>query len=180
MARTLGSVQSFLKNGSYFDLPLSIKFSNIIPMMSVGFKNIPLTRYLIHEVLQTPEDKLKALQQFLPQAKIEDWELEIAGQRVQVIKKDEEEGGVLEFGTEVVCAADGSLAALLGASPGASTSVSIMLGLIERCFPEKITSTEWQTKLKTMIPSYGQSLVKNPALCDEVRAWTSKVLGLVN
>lgn len=175
-----GFSTKFLKNGSYFDLPLSIKFSNIIPMMSVGFKNIPLTRYLIHEVLQTPEDKLKALHQFLPQAKMEDWELEIAGQRVQVIKKDEEEGGVLEFGTEVVCAADGSLGALLGASPGASTSVSIMLGLIERCFPEKVTSADWQTKLKTMIPSYGQSLVKNPALCDEVRAWTSKVLGLVN
>ncbi|MDB5276786.1 MAG: malate:quinone oxidoreductase [Ferruginibacter sp.] len=175
-----GFSTKFLKNGSYLDLPLSVKFSNIVPMISVGLKNIPLTRYLIHEVLQTPEDKLKSLQQFLPEAKLEDWDLEIAGQRVQVIKKDKEEGGVLEFGTEVVAAADGSLAALLGASPGASTSVSIMLGLIERCFPEKIKSSEWQSIIKKMIPSYGSSLVTNPDLCDAIRAKTSAVLGLVN
>ncbi|MDN3659432.1 malate:quinone oxidoreductase [Ferruginibacter paludis] len=175
-----GFSTKFLKNGSYLDLPLSVKLSNIVPMISVGLKNIPLTRYLIHEVLQTPEDKLKSLQQFLPGAKLEDWDLEIAGQRVQVIKKDKEEGGVLEFGTEVVAAADGSLAALLGASPGASTSVSIMLGLIERCFPEKIKSSEWQSVIKKMIPSYGSSMVKNPDLCDAIRAKTSAVLGLVN
>ncbi len=175
-----GFSTKFLKNGSYLDLPLSIKFSNIVPMISVGLKNIPLTRYLIHEVLQKPADKLAALQQFLPQAKMEDWDLEIAGQRVQVIKKDKEEGGVLEFGTEVVAAADGSLAALLGASPGASTSVPIMLGLIERCFPEKVMTEEWQRILKKMIPSYGQSLLKNPSLSDEIRARTSEVLGLVN
>lgn len=175
-----GFSTKFLKNGSYLDLPLSVKLSNIVPMISVGLKNIPLTKYLIHEVMQTPEDKLKSLQQFLPEARLQDWDLEIAGQRVQVIKKDKEQGGVLEFGTEVVAAADGSLAALLGASPGASTSVSIMLGLIERCFPEKIKSAEWQTVIKKMIPSYGRSLVKNPELCDATRAKTSAVLGLVN
>jgi malate dehydrogenase (quinone) len=175
-----GFSTKFLKNGSYLDLPLSVKLSNIVPMISVGLKNIPLTKYLIHEVMQTPEDKLKSLQQFLPEARLQDWDLEIAGQRVQVIKKDKEQGGVLEFGTEVVAAADGSLAALLGASPGASTSVSIVLGLIERCFPEKIKSAEWQTVIKKMIPSYGRSLVKNPELCDATRAKTSAVLGLVN
>ena len=175
-----GFSTKFLKNGSFMDLPLSIKFSNIIPMVAVGLANIPLTKYLIHEVRQTPDDKLKALQEFLPEAQMKDWELEIAGQRVQVIKKDAEHGGVLEFGTEVVCAADGSLAALLGASPGASTSVSIMLGLIERCFPQQMQSPEWQAKVKTMIPAYGQPLVKNPQLCDSIRAWTSSVLGLVN
>ena len=175
-----GFSTKFLKNGSFMDLPLSIKFSNIIPMISVGLANIPLTKYLIHEVRQTPDDKLKALQEFLPEAQIKDWELEIAGQRVQVIKKDAEHGGVLEFGTEVVCAADGSLAALLGASPGASTSVSIMLGLIERCFPQQMQSAEWQAKIKMMIPSYGKPLVNNPQLCDNIRVWTSTVLGLIN
>lgn len=175
-----GFSTKFLKNGSYMDLPLSIKFSNIIPMVAVGLANIPLTKYLIHEVRQTMEDKLKALQEFLPEAKMKDWELEIAGQRVQVIKKDENQGGVLEFGTEVVSAADGSLAALLGASPGASTSVSIMLGLLERCFPNQMQSENWQKKVKTMIPSYGKSLVNNPQLCDSIRAWTSNVLALVN
>lgn len=173
-----GFSTKFLKNGSYFDLPTSIKWSNLIPMISAGLDNIPLTKYLIHEVMQSEEAKLEALRNFMPTAKMEDWELEIAGQRVQVIKKDEEHGGVLEFGTEIVSAADGSLSALLGASPGASTSVSIMLNVIKECFPEKIKSDDWQQKVRQMIPSYGRPLVENPALCDEVRAWTSKVLQL--
>ncbi len=175
-----GFSTKFLKNGSYFDLPRSIKFSNILPMISAGLDNIPLTQYLIHEIRQTPEEKLQALQQYYPLAKMEDWDLEIAGQRVQVIKKDEKEGGVLEFGTEVVTAADGSLAALLGASPGASTAVSIMLGLIEKCFTEQMQSTEWKAKVKEMISSYGSSLLMDTALCDKMRDWTSEVLELVN
>jgi malate dehydrogenase (quinone) len=175
-----GFTTKFLKNGSFMDLPKSIKFSNIIPMISAGLDNIPLTKYLLHEVRQTPEDKLQALQRYLPAAAMKDWELEIAGQRVQVIKKDAKEGGVLEFGTEVVTAADGSLAALLGASPGASTSVAIMVALIERCFPDQVNTLPWQAKLKEMIPGYGRSLVTEPALCDQMRDWTSDVLGLVN
>ena len=173
-----GFSTKFLKNGSYFDLPTSIKWSNLIPMISAGLDNIPLTKYLIHEVMQSEEAKLEALRNFMPTAQMEDWELEIAGQRVQVIKQDDEHGGVLEFGTEIVSAADGSLAALLGASPGASTSVSIMLNVIKKCFPAQMQSDEWQKKVKEMIPSYGHPLVENPALCDEIRAWTSKVLKL--
>ena len=109
---------------------------------------------------------------------MDDWKMEEAGYRVQVIKKDEEEGGILEFGTEVVSAADGSIAALLGASPGASTAVSIMLDLLQRCFPEKLPSKEWQTKLQQMIPSYGKPLGSDAQLCREVREYTSKVLQL--
>ena len=175
-----GFSTKFLKNGSYFDLPTSIKWSNLIPMISAGLDNIPLTKYLIHEVMQSEDDKLEALRNFMPMAKMEDWELEIAGQRVQVIKKDEEHGGILEFGTEIVSAADGSLSALLGASPGASTSVSIMLSVIKKCFPQQMNSAAWQVKVQKMIPSFGQPLVNNPVLCDEVRAWTSKVLKLEN
>jgi malate dehydrogenase (quinone) len=135
-----GFSTKFLKHGSFMDLPLSIKTNNIFPMLSAGVKNIPLTRYLIDQVRQSPEDRLEALREYLPAANLEDWELEIAGQRVQVIKKDEKEGGVLEFGTEVVSAADGSIAALLGASPGASTAVSIMLDLLKRCFKNKVST----------------------------------------
>lgn len=175
-----GFSTKFLKSGSHFDLPRSIKFGNILPMISAGLDNIPLTQYLIHEIRQTPEEKLQALQQYCPLAKKEDWDLEIAGQRVQVIKKDEKEGGVLEFGTEVVTAADGSLAALLGASPGASTAVSIMLGLIGKCFKKQMLSDEWKIKVKEMVPSYGKSLLTDTVLCDKVRDWTSEVLGLVN
>ncbi|MEC5142129.1 malate:quinone oxidoreductase [Chitinophaga sp. 212800010-3] len=173
-----GFSTKFLKNGSFMDLPLSIKVNNIRPMVSAGLDNIPLTKYLIAQVRQKPEDRLEALREYFPEARMEDWELEIAGQRVQVIKKDPEHGGILEFGTEVVSAADGSIAALLGASPGASTAVSIMLNLLKRCFKEDVETEAWQIKLKKMIPSYGQSLLNNPALCDELRNWTTAVLGL--
>jgi malate dehydrogenase (quinone) len=172
-----GFSTKFLKNGSYLDLPLSIKLNNIKPMLAAGIHNIPLTKYLIDQVRQSPEDRVEALRDYLPDAKLEDWDLLKAGQRVQVIKKDEKEGGVLEFGTEMVTAADGSLAALLGASPGASTSVSIMLDLINRCFPEA-KSTEWQGAFKKMIPSYGQSLAKDEELAAKTRAWTTEVLQL--
>lgn len=168
----------FLKKGSLMDLPRSIQFGNIGPMLSAGIDNIPLTRYLIEQVFQSPDDRLAALREYFPQARMEDWELEIAGQRVQVIKKDTRHGGILEFGTEVVSAADGSIAALLGASPGASTAVSIMLNLLLHCFKEKMASPAWQAKLREMILSYGRSLSSDPQLCDDSRAWTDEVLGL--
>ncbi len=173
-----GFSTKFLKHGSYFDLPKSIQLSNVAPMLMAGLHNIPLTKYLIQQVMQSPEDRLEALREYLPAAQLADWELEVAGQRVQVIKRDEEEGGVLEFGTEVVSAADGSIAALLGASPGASTAVSIMLDLLRRCFPEQTASEAWQEKLREMIPSYGKSLADDAALTGAIRAMTSRVLGL--
>ncbi|WP_342645062.1 malate:quinone oxidoreductase [Mucilaginibacter sp. CSA2-8R] len=169
----------FLKQGSLLDLFTSIKPSNIFPMMKAGIDNIPLTKYLISQVTQSEDDRLAALRDYFPNAKKEDWDLDIAGQRVQVIKKDPKRGGVLEFGTEVVTAADGSIAALLGASPGASTSVSIMIQLIERCFKAQAQTPEWKEKLKHMIPSYGQSLSKNTELAVQTRERTSKVLDLV-
>ncbi|MFB9862240.1 malate:quinone oxidoreductase [Rufibacter immobilis] len=173
-----GFTTKFLKKGSFFDLPLSIKVNNLRPMLAAGYTNIPLTRYLINQVMQSSEDRMAALREYVPTANPKDWELEIAGQRVQVIKKDPKRGGVLEFGTEVVSAADGSIAALLGASPGASTAVSIMLSLIHTCFPDKAASPAWQEKIKQMIPTYGQSLAKDPQLCEETRAYTSRVLQL--
>nr|WP_226999093.1 malate:quinone oxidoreductase [Flavisolibacter tropicus] len=173
-----GFTTKFLKNGSVLDLFKSIKLSNIRPMLSAGIHNIPLTKYLIEQVRLTPEARLDALQEYYPEAEMEDWKLEEAGYRVQVIKKDEEEGGILEFGTEVVSATDGSIAALLGASPGASTAVSIMLDLLQRCFPEKAKTKEWQTKLQQMIPSYGKSLAKDEQLLQEVREHTGRILKL--
>lgn len=173
-----GFSTKFLKHGSFMDLPLSIKANNLFPMLSAGLKNIPLTKYLIDQVRQSPEDRLDALREYLPAAQLDDWELEIAGQRVQVIKKDEKEGGILEFGTEVVSAADGRIAALLGASPGASTAVSIMLDLIKRCFKDKTDSAQWQTKLKEMIPSYGRSLASDAQLCRQIRKQTCEILKL--
>jgi malate dehydrogenase (quinone) len=171
-----GFSTKFLKQGSFFDLPASIKLSNIKPMLSAGLDNLDLTKYLITEVMKKPKDKLDALKQFMPTAKMEDWVIEKAGQRVQVIKKDPKHGGVLEFGTEVVSSADGSIAALLGASPGASTSVAIMIQLLKKCFPERASSSEYKNKLREMIPSWGQSLNDNPELCTQVREHSQRVL----
>ena len=171
-----GFSTKFLKNGSFWDLVGSLEVDNLFPMLSAGWHNLPLTKYLVQQASQSPEERLEALREYLPNARMEDWELAVAGQRVQVIKKDEKEGGVLEFGTEIVAAGDGSLAALLGASPGASTSVSIMLDVLKKCFRDKMNSAEWNAKLKEMIPSYGKSFTEDPSLCETSRAHTSKVL----
>lgn len=173
-----GFSTKFLKNGSYFDLPKSIEWHNMVPLLSAGWRNLPLTKYLIQQVTQSGDDRIDVLKEYYPSAKKEDWELVIAGQRVQVIKKDEKEGGVLEFGTELVCSADGSLAALLGASPGASTAVSAMLNILKNCFRDDFTSSDWQTKLKIMIPTFGKSWDEYDLLCQEIREWTSDVLKL--
>ncbi|WP_257667489.1 malate:quinone oxidoreductase [Parapedobacter tibetensis] len=173
-----GFSTKFLKNGSWMDLPASIKFNNIRPMLAAGMDNIPLTKYLINQVRQSPDDRLAALKEYVPTARMEDWTLEVAGQRVQVIKKDGKHGGILEFGTEVVSSADGSIAALLGASPGASTSVSIMIDLLARCFPERAKTAQYLSKLQEMIPSYGLSIAKDEQLCKETRERSAAILQL--
>jgi malate dehydrogenase (quinone) len=173
-----GFSTKFLKNGSYFDLPKSIEWHNMVPMISAGWHNLPLTKYLIQQVTQSAEDRLNALKEYYPYAKMEDWELVIAGQRVQVIKKDEKEGGVLEFGTELVCASDGSLAALLGASPGASTAVAVIINVLKSCFKESFESDDWQLKLKELLPTFGKRWEDYEILCQEIREWTNDVLEL--
>ncbi|MEO6541027.1 MAG: malate dehydrogenase (quinone) [Ferruginibacter sp.] len=168
----------FLKNGSFFDLPKSIEWDNIGPMLAAGWHNLPLTKYLIQQVTQSAEDRFVALKAYYPKALIEDWELVIAGQRVQVIKKDERHVGVLEFGTELVCSADGSLAGLLGASPGASTSVSVMLKVLQNCFPDDYRSDAWQSRLKEMMPTFEKPWGEYDLLCQEIREWTHDILEL--
>jgi malate dehydrogenase (quinone) len=173
-----GFTTKFLKKGSLLDFPLSMTRDNLVPMLAAGAGNLGLTKYLIGQVLQSRWSRILALRKFMPVAKMKDWYLETAGQRVQVIKKDAKKGGILQFGTEVVTAADGSLACLLGASPGASTAVSIMLKIIDRCFRNEMAATGWQTKLRGMIPSFGQSLIGDAVLSAETRARTSEVLEL--
>ncbi|OUR72580.1 malate:quinone oxidoreductase, partial [Marinomonas sp. 42_23_T18] len=174
-----GFTTKFLKNGSFLDLPKSIKLNNLKQMLSVGKNNMDLTRYLVSEVRQTQADRVDALRSFYPNAKDEDWTLAYAGQRVQIIKQDKEHGGgKLEFGTEAIASKDGSLAALLGASPGASTTVNTMIGILERCFADKMNSDEWQSKMKVMVPSYGESLIDDKALLKQVRSRTLNTLKL--
>jgi len=146
----------------------------------VARDNYDLTKYLIGQVLQSEAHRFATLQEFYPLARPEDWRLQVAGQRVQVIKRDTRHGGILEFGTELIGAADKSLVALLGASPGASTAVWIMLRVIERCFDSELNAAGWKAKLKDMIPSYGESLIDDPLLCNRVRAETAAMLHLQN
>ncbi|MEC3884259.1 malate:quinone oxidoreductase [Halobacillus litoralis] len=172
-----GFSPKFLKTGSLLDLITSVQKDNLATMVAAGVKNASLTKYLIEQVIQSKEKRLEELREFIPTAKAEDWDLVTAGQRVQVIKDTEGGGkGTLQFGTEVVSSADGSIAALLGASPGASTAVSVMLELMGRCFPEQLK--EWEPKIKEMIPSYGQPLVENPELIREIHATTEDTLEL--
>lgn len=171
-----GFTPKFLKNGSMFDLITSVKPDNLLTMLAAGAKNMSLTKYLIQQVMLSKEQRMEELREFIPNAKSEDWDLVVAGQRVQVIKDTEDGKGILQFGTEVVSAADGSIAALLGASPGASTAVHVMLELITKCFPEH--RDEWEQKIKEMIPSYGLSLMDNPDLLNEIHTSTTQTLGL--
>ncbi|WP_078427759.1 malate:quinone oxidoreductase [Alkalihalobacterium alkalinitrilicum] len=171
-----GFSPKFLKYGSVFDLLTSVKPNNLLTMLAAGAKNVPLTNYLIQQVMLSKEKRLEELREFIPNAKSEDWDLVVAGQRVQVIKDTEAGVGTLQFGTEVITAEDGSIAALLGASPGASTAVHVMLEVIKKCFPQQID--EWEPKIKEMIPSYNLSLMDNPELLQEIHSSTAQVLGL--
>ncbi|GEN63085.1 malate:quinone oxidoreductase [Acetobacter oeni] len=166
----------FLKKGSLFDLPFSIRGNNIGAIMAVARSNWALTKYLIQQVMQSNTDRMRALRDFVPDARDEDWELIVAGQRVQVIKADPKKGGVLQFGTEVISSADGSVAALLGASPGASTAAPIMLTVLKKCFPTQLPG--WEEKLKEIIPSYGMKLADNPDFCAKIHKETTDALQL--
>ena len=172
-----GFSPKFLKTGSMFDLVTSVKPNNVLTMLAAGAKEMSLTKYLIQQVMLSKEQRMKELREFIPNAKIEEWDFVVAGQRVQVIKDTEAGGkGTLQFGTEVITAADGSIAALLGASPGASTAVHVMFEVIKKCFPQHME--EWEPKIKEMVPSYGMSLMENPELLHEIHTSTAQALGL--
>ncbi|QOV09863.1 malate:quinone oxidoreductase [Viridibacillus arvi] len=172
-----GFSPKFLKTGSNMDLIASVKPHNITTLLAAGVKEMGLTKYLIQQLLLSKEQRMEELREFIPNAKSEDWDIVVAGQRVQVIKDTEAGGkGTLQFGTEVVSAADGSIAALLGASPGASTAVHVMLEVLNKCFPQQIK--EWEPKIKEMIPSYGVSLANNPELFQEIHNSTAQALRL--
>lgn len=172
-----GFSPKFLKTGSNLDLISSVKPNNLMTMLAAGVKEMALTKYLIQQVMLSHEKRMDELREFIPNAKNEEWDIVVAGQRVQVIKDTDAGKGTLQFGTEVVSAADGSVAALLGASPGASTAVHVMLEVFEKCFPQHMTA--WEPKLKEMIPSYGLSLSDHPEIFRKMEESTGQTLGLV-
>ena len=148
-----GFTTKFLKKGSNLDLFKSINIENLHSMWGVFWHNLSLTKYLIHQVMMSFDDRMNSLRVFMKNAKNEDWKIIVAGQRVQTIKRDEAEGGKLEFGTEIVSSKCGKITCLLGASPGASTSVVAMLEVIEMAFPEILNSDSGKEILKAVIPS---------------------------
>ncbi|KSU53682.1 malate:quinone oxidoreductase [Microbacterium enclense] len=166
----------FLKNGSMLDIVTQVRLHNIFPMLKVAVDNPGLIKYLVSELLKTHPKKVDSLRDFMPTAKDEDWELLDAGQRAQVMKRDKAKGGVLQFGTEVITSDDRSIAGLLGASPGASTAVSIMLGLIKTCFPERMG--EWEPRLRDLIPSYGETLNTQPEVARRELDATARALAI--
>ncbi|MFW0754965.1 malate dehydrogenase (quinone) [Pseudomonas sp. H11T01] len=168
----------FLKQGSYFDLLTSTTTHNVWPMTKVGIEQYPLVEYLAGQLMLSDEDRFNALKEYFPNAKMEDWRLWQAGQRVQIIKRDEEKGGVLKLGTEVVSSQDGTIAGLLGASPGASTAAPIMLTVLEKVFKDKVATPAWQEKLHQIVPSYGTQLNGSPERVAQEWAYTAKVLQL--
>ena len=168
----------YLKTGSLWDMFGSITPSNFMPMVHVGMDNFDLVKYLIGQLMLNDDDRYAALKAYFPNAKQEDWHLIQAGQRVQIIKKDADKGGALHLGTEVVASQDGTVSALLGASPGASTAAPIMLNLLQKVFKDKVATPQWQTKLKALIPSYGQKLNGNISATEHELAETSRILQL--
>jgi malate dehydrogenase (quinone) len=171
-----GFSPKFLKSGSLLDLFASIRPHNLYPMIRAGLGNLSLVGYLLGQLTASKKAKFEALQEFFPEADPADWYRIIAGQRVQVIKKDAEKGGVLQFGTEVVASADGTIAGLLGASPGASTAAPIMLSVLEKCFPDRMG--EWEPRIRAMVPTFGTALSDDPALAAATMQRTAKVLGI--
>lgn len=161
----------FLKQGKWTDIVAQVRPSNIGSMLKVGVTNVSLVKYLVGELLKSRAKKLESLQVFMPSAQDEDWELIQAGQRAQVMK-----GGKLQFGTEVVASADGTIAGLLGASPGASTAAPIMLDVLRRCFPDEYPS--WEPTLRELIPSFGTLLNGDQEVAAATMTATAEKLGI--
>ena len=165
----------FLKNGSVLDLPLSIRIKNITSYLSVAIRNLSLVKYLILEVTKSKKRKFEALRVFVPNASPKNWSYYEAGQRAQVIKPNGR-GGTLQFGTQVISSKDGTIAGLLGASPGASVSVSVMLDVLQRMSPEEFPG--WKKAIQELIPSFGKKLNEDAALAKKTMKATAKTLKL--
>lgn len=170
------------RQGSITDLPFSIRPDNFMTLVKIGLSNLDLVKYLVQQGTQSMQDRMDVLHVFYPAARAEDWKLIDAGIRVQAIKKTDGEAGIVHYGTEVIASADRSLSALLGASPGASVSVSIMMEVIKTCFPHLLSSEEGRTRMSAMIPAWDEDLKapESAARYRQIAKRANEVLGLRN
>ena len=142
------------RKGSIWDLPGSVRLHNLTTLLKIGASNLPLVRYLVQQGTQSMADRMAVLHIFYPAAQASDWKLIDAGIRVQAIKKTDGEAGIVHYGTEVITDSERTISALLGASPGASVCVHIVLEVIKKCFPDLVNSPAGQARLKEMIPTF--------------------------
>lgn len=172
-----GFTPNFLKHGSYFDLLKSIRLHNIVPMIKIGLQQWSLEKYLLQELLASRDKQIETLREYYPAADADDWEMITAGQRVQIMKVDPQKGAILQFGTEIVASADGTIAGLLGASPGASTAVYAMFNVLKTCFKSEFES-KWKATLAADVPAYFEPLNSSLTKVSESLETTAAVLGL--
>ncbi len=170
------------EKGSPLDLPLSVRPHNLTTLLKIGMSNVPLVRYLIQQGTQSMEDRMKVLRIFYPNARPSDWKLVDAGIRVQAIKKTDGEAGIVHYGTEVITDESRSIAALLGASPGASVSVNIVLDVIKRCSPELVGSSEERKRLDEMVPGWNVDFTRPEQASRfwDIEDQTEQILGLTD
>jgi malate dehydrogenase (quinone) len=162
----------FLKHGSLLDLPLSVRPHNLLPYLSVAIENFSLLRYLIREITKSRKQKIAQLREFVPTAEAKDWVYYEAGQRAQIIKPRGRKGS-LQFGTEVISSSDGTIAGLLGASPGASVSVAVMLEVMKKMFGQDSV-----TKIQEQVQGLEGRLNERPADATRHLSRTAKTLKL--
>ncbi len=132
-------------------------------MTHVGLDNFDLVKYLISRVMLNDDDRFAALKEYYPNARKEDWKLIQAGQRVQIIKKRRGEGRRAEarYRSGGRSAENDFCAARRIA--GASTAAPITLNVLKQMFPQQFNSPEWQSRIRAIVPSYGEKLNGNVA-----------------
>ncbi len=162
----------FLKHGSLLDLPLSVRPHNLLPYLSVAVENFSLLRYLIREITKSRKQKIAQLREFVPTAEAKDWVYYEAGQRAQIIKPKGRKGS-LQFGTEVISSSDGTISGLLGASPGASVSVAVMLEVMKKMFGQDSVA-----KIQQQVPGLDENLNQNPSEAKKHLSRTAQALRL--
>ena len=166
-----------LKHGRRTDLFGTLRWNNLHVLAAALAQNLGLVRFLVKQLLASDRDKLAQLRRLYPGASSRDWEVIHAGQRAQLVVPDRRRVGRMQlWGTKLTVTGDGSMAGLLGASPGASTAVPIMVDLLQRAFPSE-WEQRWRERMHAAVPGLARDHWDTDAVA-EVLGRTSAALGL--